>query len=154
MTASRRLSTYFYDIGTIENPPYTEQAGLFSFIEENGFPVSQLLLQSDDKDALADFVAGLEEGRHNLDFLIVGAVIKVADLATRRLLGYTDKFPRWAVAYMFTAEESTTSLLRVTWEVGRTGKLTPLAHVDDVEFAGATVRKATLNNWGDMQRKA
>jgi DNA ligase (NAD+) len=153
VTASRRLSTYFYDIGTIENPPYTEQAGLFSFIEENGFPVSQLLMQSNDKDALADFVAGLEEGRHNLDFLIDGAVIKVADLATRRLLGYTDKFPRWAVAYKFTAEESTTSLLRVTWEVGRTGKLTPLAHVDDVEFAGATVRKATLNNWGDMQRK-
>lgn len=153
VTASRRLSTYFYDVGTIENPPYTEQAGLFSFIEENGFPVSQLLMQSDDKDALADFVAGLEEGRHNLDFLIDGAVIKVADLATRRLLGYTDKFPRWAVAYKFTAEESTTSLLRVTWEVGRTGKLTPLAHVDDVEFAGATVRKATLNNWGDMQRK-
>lgn len=153
VTASRKLSTYFYDIGTIDDPPYDDQMGLFAFIKEQGFSTSQLLLQSDDKEAIADFVASLEEARHDLDFLIDGAVIKVADLNTRRLMGYTDKFPRWSVAYKFTAEENTTTLLSVTWDPGRTGKLTPLGHVADVEFAGATVRKATLNNWGDMVRK-
>ncbi len=153
ITASRKLSTYFYDIGTIDNPPYGDEAGLFAFIRENGFPTSQLLMQSDDKKAIADFLATLEEARHELDFLIDGATIKVADLATRRLMGHTDKFPRWSVAYKFTAEESTTTLLSVTWDPGRTGKLTPLGHVEPVEFAGATVRKATLNNWGDMVRK-
>lgn len=153
VTASRRLSTYFYDIGTIDDPTYIDQAGLFAFIKGNGFSTSQLLMQSQDRQAIADFVASLEEGRHGLDFLIDGAVIKVADLDTRRLLGCTDKFPRWSVAYKFTAEESTTTLLRVTWDPGRTGKLTPLGHVAEVEFAGATVRKATLNNWGDMVRK-
>ncbi|NLD52153.1 MAG: NAD-dependent DNA ligase LigA, partial [Clostridiales bacterium] len=82
-----------------------------------------------------------------------GVVIKVCDHATRQALGYTDKFPRWAVACKFAAEENTTTLERVTWEVGRTGKLTPLAHVEPVDFSGVTVRRATLNNWGDIQRK-
>ncbi len=77
----------------------------------------------------------------------------MCDHATRRALGYTDKFPRWAVACKFAAEENTTTLENVTWEVGRTGKLTPLAHVEAVDFSGVTVRRATLNNWGDIQRK-
>ncbi|MDY3279794.1 MAG: NAD-dependent DNA ligase LigA, partial [Eubacteriales bacterium] len=68
-------------------------------------------------------------------------------------MGYTDKFPRWAVAYKFAAEENTATLEKVTWELGRTGKLTPLAHVSPVDFAGVTVRKATLNNLGDIRRK-
>ena len=65
---------------------------------------------------------------------------------------YTDKFPRWAVAYKFEAEEMTTLLEDVTWQIGRTGKLTPVARVSPVELAGATVRQATLNNWQDIQR--
>jgi DNA ligase (NAD+) len=68
-------------------------------------------------------------------------------------LGYTDKFPRWAIAYKFEAEESVTTVKKVVWQVGRTGKLTPLAFVEPVELAGATVRKATLNNFGDVLRK-
>jgi len=80
-------------------------------------------------------------------------VIKVGDFTLREQMGYTEKFPRWAVAYKFEAEESTTILREVTWELGRTGKLTPLAHLDPVDFYGVTVRKATLNNWGDIQRK-
>ena len=68
-------------------------------------------------------------------------------------LGYTDKFPRWAVAYKFEAQEAETRLLEVTWTPGRTGKLTPLAHVEPVELGGATVQRATLNNYGDILRK-
>ena len=91
--------------------------------------------------------------RPGLDFLIDGAVVKVMDQRSRAVLGFTDKFPRWAVAYKFAAEESTATLEKVTWELGRTGKLTPLAHVSPVDFAGVTVKKATLNNLGDIQRK-
>ena len=80
-------------------------------------------------------------------------MIKVGDYALRDRMGYTEKFPRWAVAYKFEAEECVTRLNDVTWELGRTGKLTPLAHVEPVDFYGVTVRKATLNNMGDIQRK-
>ena len=80
-------------------------------------------------------------------------MIKIADYATREALGNTEKFPRWAVAFKFEAQEVTTMLRDVTWEIGRTGKLTPLGHVDPVELAGATVSKATLNNMQDIMRK-
>jgi DNA ligase (NAD+) len=85
--------------------------------------------------------------------LIDGAVIKVCDLATRQAMGNTEKFPRWAVAYKFAAEENTATLLDVTWELGRTGKLTPLAHLTPTDIGGVTVKRATLNNYGDIQRK-
>ncbi len=153
VTASRNLSAYFYQVGTIENPPYTDQAGMVRFLKEQGFPVSPYFETARDRQAALELIHGIEEKRESLDFLIDGAVIKVMDQQTRVHMGYTDKFPRWAVAYKFAAEESTATLEKVTWELGRTGKLTPLAHVSPVDFAGVTVKKATLNNVGDIQRK-
>lgn len=91
--------------------------------------------------------------RDALDFDIDGMVVKVNDYAVREKLGYTDKFPRWAIAYKFEAEETTTTVRDIVWQVGRTGKLTPLAMVDPVELCGATVRRATLNNYSDILRK-
>ena len=81
------------------------------------------------------------------------AAVKVNDFSVREELGSTDKFPRWAIAYKFEAEETTTVVRDVVWQIGRTGKLTPLALFDGVELSGATIRRATLNNYGDMQRK-
>ena len=153
VTRQRRLQARFYDVPTLENPPYTDQEGLNRFLRDNGFPTSPLLFSGKDEAALGEAVAQVEEGREALDFLIDGAVIKISDLATRRALGYTDKFPRWAVAVKFAAEEATATLLSVSWDPGRSGKLTPLGHLSPVEFAGVTVRKATLNNFGDIQRK-
>ncbi|MGI6725080.1 MAG: NAD-dependent DNA ligase LigA [Christensenellales bacterium] len=153
VTASRRLDARFYEVGMIENPPYQDQHGLHLFIVDNGFPASPLLYEGSDRDRVKQAIAKVEEEREQLDFLIDGVVIKVMDLRTRSALGYTDKFPRWAVAFKFAAEEATTLLERVEWEPGRSGKLTPLAHVSPVDFAGVTVRKATLNNFGDIQRK-
>ena len=72
---------------------------------------------------------------------------------TREVLGYTMKFPRWAIAFKFEAEETTTKLLSVEWNVGRTGKITPTAILEPVEIGGATVRRATLNNYDDIERK-
>lgn len=153
VTARRHLDAFFYQVGTIENPPYTSQEGMMAFIKENGFPVSDLFETAESYEEICEKIMGIEANRHDLDFLIDGAVIKIDDLAVRREMGFTDKFPRWAVAYKFKAEESTTILREVTWELGRTGKLTPLAHLDPVDFYGVTVKKATLNNWGDIQRK-
>ena len=79
--------------------------------------------------------------------------MKITDMRTREVLGYTEKFPRWAIAYKFEAEEATTILQSVSWEVGRTGKITPLARVEAVDLAGVTVQNCTLNNVGDIERK-
>lgn len=152
VTASRKLDARFYEISTITDPPYHDQQGLNAFIRDNGFPVSPLLYRGSEEGVLP-VIEQVEARRESLDFLIDGVVIKVTDSATREKMGYTDKFPRWAVAYKFLAEEATTTLEEVTWDVGRTGKLTPLAHVSPVDFTGVTVRRATLNNFGDIQRK-
>lgn len=153
VTASRKLDAFFYQIGTIENPPYDSQPAMLQFLRDNGFPVSPYLGEPKNGEELIACIRHIEEVRDTLDFLIDGVVIKVGDFALREQMGFTDKFPRWAVAYKFKAEESVTILTKVTWELGRTGKLTPLAHLEPVDFYGVTVRKATLNNWGDIQRK-
>ena len=153
VTASRHLDAFFYQVGTIENPPYDSQPGMLDFLRENGFQVSPYLGSSKGREALEACILDIEKHRSELDWLIDGVVIKVGDYALRERMGYTEKFPRWAVAYKFKAEECVTKLLDVTWELGRTGKLTPLAHVEPVDFYGVTVRKATLNNLGDIQRK-
>lgn len=153
VTASRNLSAFFYQVGTIENPPFEDQKGMVQFLKDQGFPISPYFETANSPEKAMELVREIEEKRASLDFLIDGAVIKVMDQRTRAHMGYTDKFPRWAVAYKFAAEEATATLENVTWELGRTGKLTPLAHVSPVDFAGVTVKKATLNNFGDIQRK-
>ncbi len=153
VTASRHLSAYFYQVGTITDPPYDTQEGMIAFLREQGFPTSPYFATADSREAVEDAIRQIEAKRSSLDFLIDGAVIKIREQPTRQALGYTDKFPRWAVAYKFEAEECTTRIQKVTWELGRSGKLTPLAHVEPVDFSGVTVQKATLNNWGDILRK-
>ncbi|MBE5811211.1 MAG: NAD-dependent DNA ligase LigA [Clostridiales bacterium] len=153
VTASRKLDAFFYQVGTIDNPPYDDQPGMLAFLRENGFPVSEYLGRPHDRESLIACIKEIEAARPTLDYLIDGVLIKVGDFALRDQMGYTDRFPRWAVAYKFEAEETTTTLNEVTWELGRTGKLTPLAHVEPVDFYGVTVRKATLNNYGDILRK-
>ena len=153
VTASRKLDAFFYQVGTIDNPPYDDQPGMLEFLRKNSFPVSEYLGCPHDRESLIACIKEIEAARPTLDYLIDGVLIKVGDFALRDQMGYTDRFPRWAVAYKFEAEETTTTLNEVTWELGRTGKLTPLAHVEPVDFYGVTVRKATLNNFGDIQRK-
>ena len=97
------------------------------------------------EDVLAA-ISQIEKERKIIDVLTDGAVIKVNDATLREEMGFTDKFPRWAMAYKFEAEEVTTLLQEVIWQVGRTGKLTPLALLDPVDLGGATVSRATLNN--------
>ena len=153
VTASRRLDAFFYQVGTIEEAAYSDVDGMLRFLSENGFPMTDYMQQGESYEDVCRLIDGVEANRPNLDFLIDGAVVKVCDLRTRQLMGNTEKFPRWAVAYKFAAEENTATLLDVTWELGRTGKLTPLAHLTPTDIAGVTVQRATLNNEADIQRK-
>lgn len=153
VTAARRLDACFYDVGYIEGKAFANQREMMDFLRENRFPVSDCEIYCPTLERAIEAVREIEQTRGDLDYMIDGAVLKLCDFATRDALGFTDKFPRWAVAYKFEAEEVTTLLTDVTWQIGRTGKLTPLAHVEPVELAGATVRRATLNNWTDIQRK-
>ena len=153
VTAARHLSAFFYMVNTITDAPYSDQDGMIAFLREQGFPVSPYFKNCAGREEVLAALDEIEARRPSLDFLIDGAVIKLRDQRTRDALGYTDKFPRWAVAYKFAAEEMTSVLRSVTWELGRTGKVTPLAHVDPVDFTGVTVEKATLNNYGDILRK-
>ena len=153
VTAARRLDACFYDVGYIEGKEFKTQKEMMDFLRESRFPVSDCEIECPNLQRAIEAVHAIEQSRGDLDYMIDGAVIKICDFATRDALGYTDKFPRWAIAYKFEAEEVTTLLEDVTWQIGRTGKLTPLAHVSPVELAGATVRKATLNNYTDILRK-
>ena len=153
ITAKRRLDCYCYNVGYIEGKKLETQDEMLGFLRENGFTVSDYLVFCDDIETVCDEIDKAEESRPHLDFLIDGMVVKVRDFATREALGATEKFPRWAMAFKFAVEETTTTVRDITWEVGRTGKLTPRASFDPVELAGATIRHATLNNFDDIRRK-
>lgn len=152
-TAKRHLDAFIYNIGYIEGMSFENHQEMIAFLRENKFNVSTYEKVFSDIEDIEKAVKEVDKARDNLDFLIDGMVIKLTDFKTREALGYTQKFPRWAIAYKFAAEEMTTKILDVTWDVGRTGKLTPLAHLEPVELAGATIRRATLNNYEDITRK-
>ena len=153
VTADRNLSCFCYNVGYIEGKELHDHREMIAFLRENGFPVSPFIHYGHGADEFIEIIDKVAEERDGLDFLIDGMVIKVCDFAQREQLGYTEKFPRWAMAYKFAAEEATTTIESVTWEVGRTGKLTPVAHVEPVDLCGVTVSNATLNNWDDICRK-
>ncbi len=153
VTAERKLDAVFYDVGYIEGVSFDTSDDMYAFLKENRFPVPSYLGRADNiRDAIA-CVREIGEKRGELDYMIDGAIIKVDSFELRRQYGSTEKFPRWAIAFKYEAQEAVSVLRDITWEIGRTGKLTPLAHLDPVEIAGATVQRATLNNWGDILRK-
>lgn len=153
VTASRNLDALFYQVGYIEGRSFASQQEMLDFLVENGLPVSPFAGYADTIEGALARVHEIEAQRDSLDFLIDGATIKLTDMRTREVLGTTDKFPRWSIAFKFAAQETVTKLEDVSWELGRTGKLTPLAHLAPVDICGVTVRRATLNNYGDICRK-
>ena len=153
MTASRKIDILFYDINYMSEAPLSSQTQEREFLKKEGFSLFPYFKVCKDFDEVKSAIDEIEIERKKIDFLTDGAVIKVNSAAVREKMGYTDKFPRWALAFKFEAEEAESEVLRVFWQVGRTGKLTPLAEIEPVELAGATVRRATLNNYGDLQKK-
>ena len=153
VTASRHLDAFFYQIGYIEGRSFETQHDMLDFMKANGLNISPFVRPAQTIEEALEAVHQIEKERESLDFLIDGATIKITDMRTREVLGTTDKFPRWSIAFKFPAQETVTKLLKITWEVGRTGKLTPLAHLSPVDICGVTVKRATLNNYDDICRK-
>ncbi len=153
VTAQRNLDVVCYSLGFDGGTMIKTQTQLVDFLKNNGFLTNAYFKNVKSFEEIKQCIEEIGNSRESLDFLIDGAVIKVNDFALREELGYTDKFPRWAIAFKFKAEEVTTILKSVEWQVGRTGKLTPLGHLEPVELCGATISKATLNNYDDIIRK-
>lgn len=153
ITEKRKPEIYFYDVNYIEDGSIKTQVEAVNFLKKGGFKVYDFLRVCKNFDEVYEAIDFIEVERKKIDVLTDGAVIKVNDFAVREELGSTEKFPRWAIAFKFGAEEVTTKLKKVVWQVGRTGKLTPLGILDPIELCGVTVSKATLNNYGDITRK-
>ena len=152
-TAKRKLDFFAYNIGYHEGITFNTQLEMREFIKENGFLVGDEFSIISDLEGLENALNRIEAERGSLDFLIDGAVMKVNKTSLRLDLGYTEKFPRWALAYKFKAVETTTILKDVIWQVSRTSKLNPLAILEPVDLLGVTVQRATLNNYSDIQKK-
>ena len=153
ITEQRRPDIYFYDVNYMSDELPMSQTEAHDFLVKEGFKVFPYFKICQSGDEVVAAIQEIEKERKHIDVLTDGAVIKVNDALLREEMGFTDKFPRWAMAYKFEAEEVTTLLKEVIWQVGRTGKLTPLALLEPIELGGATVSRATLNNYGDILRK-
>lgn len=152
VTASRNLSFMAYNIGYSDRH-FASQREMHDFLVKEGFETESDFTVLKGADAAFAFTEKVGELRPTLDFLIDGVVFKVNDTALRDEIGYTEKFPKWAIAYKFKADEMTTVLRDVVWQVSRSAKLNPLAVLDPVDIGGVTVRRATLNNYGDILKK-
>ena len=152
-TARRNLSAFFYDVGYKEGEQFKSYLEMMKFIKEKGLPVDDYMEVCTTIEEIEKQIEHIKEIRFTLGYDIDGLVIAIDDIRTRELLGYTVKFPKWAIAYKFEAQEATTKLLDVEWNVGRSGRVGPTAILEPVELAGVTVKRATLNNMDDIQRK-
>ena len=152
-TAKRKLEVVCYNVNYIEGRRFESGSEMMAFLKEQKFKVSDMYVLADDQKTVFDTLDKIEKVRPSLDFLIDGAVVKADDFSMREELGYTEKFPRWAMAFKFAAEEMTTVVRDVIWQVSRTGKLNPLAVLDPVDIGGVTVSRATLNNISEIRRK-
>lgn len=153
VTRSRNLDLFFYDVLYIEGKDISSQSEAHQFLIDNGFDIGEYFYTTDSVDDLIDAIKGIDQVKLDLDILIDGAVIYVDSRKVQEELGHTIKFPKWGMAFKFEAVERTTIVNNVVWQVGRTGKITPIAEIEPVELAGATVKRATLNNYGDIIRK-
>ncbi|MBO4594712.1 MAG: NAD-dependent DNA ligase LigA, partial [Clostridia bacterium] len=153
ITEKRKVEIMFYNVNYLSDGGLGSQTEQIDFLVKNGFKVHPFLRVCKGMQAVMSVINEIEINRKTLDILTDGAVVKINDALLREKLGFTDKFPRWAIAFKFEAEEVTTILTDVKWQVGRTGKLTPLGILEPTDLAGATVRKATLNNYGDLKKK-
>ncbi len=143
--ARRPLDCFLYSI-TGENLPFNNHYDNLIKAREWGFKVPRYLAKCRNIDEVMDFIHEWDAGRQDLPFEIDGVVIKVNDLLLQDELGFTAKSPRWAIAYKFKAERVSTRLNSITYQVGRTGAITPVANLEPVQLAGTVVKRATLHN--------
>ncbi len=154
ITAARPLDACFYSIGVQRGgPPIRSQWELLHYLPELGFRVNPLARRCNDIDACVEYVQDLEPRRDSLAYEIDGAVIKVDDFALQDELGVKSRSPRWATAVKFASRQATTVVRAIRVQVGRTGVLTPVALLEPVHLSGVEVRRATLHNLDEVERK-
>jgi DNA ligase (NAD+) len=158
IAASRPLSFFAYGLGEVSEPAsgqplFDTHLGMLNSLKRWGFPVSSLVQLARGADELVAYHERIGRQRDQLPFDIDGVVYKVNSLALQRLLGFVTREPRWAVAHKYPAQEQLTTVLDIDVQVGRTGKLTPVAKLAPVFVGGVTVTNATLHNEGEARRK-
>ncbi len=150
----RKLKLFAYALGAVEGVSFETHTEVLAALKGYGFPINPHTERCPDIESVIAVVQSWDQKRHDLPYDTDGMVIKVDSLAQQAKLGLSSKFPRWARAYKFAAEQAVTRLARIEVQVGRTGKLTPVAHFDPpVRLAGTTVSRATLHNADEMARK-
>ena len=152
-TAKRQLDYFCYAVLLSEGKTFKTQEEMHDFIKDNGFKTGDFFKIVKTEKEAEDIINMIDKDKDNLDVMIDGAVVKLNEVAPREEIGYTNKFPKWARAYKFEAEEISTMLNDVIWQVGRTGKVSPTALLEPVQLAGATISRATLNNIDDIRKK-
>ncbi len=153
VTAKRPLEIFIYGVGNIEDFAIESHWEALCLLKNFGFKINPLIRPLIHIDEVLNFYRKLNEIREYLSYDIDGAVIKVDNLLYQKILGETSRSPRWAIAYKFKAVQETTRVLDIGVQVGRTGTLTPVAHLEPVNIAGAMVRRATLHNEDEITKK-
>ena len=160
ITATRRLSFYAHGIGRLEwgaghagHDEINDQSEAYELYSKWGVPVSPHNRTVASFAEVLDMIDYYGEHRGDIEHALDGIVVKVDDLALQRSLGATSRAPRWAIAYKYPPEEVNTELLDITVQVGRTGRVTPVAMLKPVHVAGSTVARTTLHNPFEVKRK-
>ena len=149
----RNLDIFVFNLEISEGKEFKSHSETLEWLKEQGFKVSPDFKVCETVDEVWDYISKVGEERWNLEYAIDGAVVKVDNLEDRKKLGMTSKVPRWAVAYKYPPEQKETIVKDIIIQVGRTGRLTPLAILEPVRLAGTTVSKATLHNQDVINEK-
>jgi DNA ligase (NAD+) len=153
ITASRPLEIFFYGVGVVDDYEFESHWELLQALKSWGFRINPFIRPRITIDSVLQYYRELSDQRHQLPYDIDGMVVKVDSLSLQQQLGATSRSPRWAIAYKFEAIQETTVLENIEIQVGRTGVLTPVAHLKPVKVAGVTVSRATLHNEDEIEKK-
>ncbi len=153
VTAKRKLSIFCYEIGSTDDLNIGKHWEMLDYIRSIGLPVNPLSKTVQGSDEIIKYHNNLEQKRDNIPYEIDGSVIKIDDYHLRESLGERARPPRWAIAAKFKSKQAETQILDIVLQVGRTGVITPVAKVQDVEISGAVITSATLHNQDEIDKK-
>ena len=153
VTAKRKLSIFCYEIGSTDDLNIGKHWEMLDYIRSIGLPVNPLSKTVQGSDEIIKYHNNLEQKRDNIPYEIDGSVIKIDDYHLRESLGERARSPRWAIAAKFKSKQAETQILDIVLQVGRTGVITPVAKVQDVEISGAVITSATLHNQDEIDKK-
>lgn len=152
ITSQRPLKYFIHSFGKIEGETFNTHREFLDFCRKLGLRTTEHSKLCSDINEVLAYRNELEKNRDSLAYEIDGVVVKVNSISQQKILGFTMKSPRWAIAYKFTARQSTTKLNNIRLQVGRTGTITPVADLEPVELSGVTISRATLHNFDEIKR--